>query len=250
MQTTPSGRQGSVRTQQRGQLLRHPGAQPTGFRRIWHNHGLSIVLVALFVASLSGQTIAGWHVYNDEQREHGTPAVALAEYVRTGHFSEATFENWESEFLQMAFYVLLTVWLFQKGSSESKRPGVVELVDLDPRDSPDKDEAPWPVRKGGVVLRLYENSLSIAFALLFALSFASHAWSGRIEYNADQLAHGQPTVTLTEFVTGAQFWFESLQNWQSEFLALVGMVVLSIFLRQRGSPESKPVTAPTWDTGK
>jgi hypothetical protein len=217
-------------------------------RRIWHDHGLSIVLVALFAVTMAGQTLAGWHTYNDEQQQHGDAPVTLISYLATGHFGEATFENWESEFLQMAFYVLLTVFLFQRGSSESKRPDAVEPVDLDPRESPDKARAPWPVQRGGLALVLYENSLSIAFAVLFLLSFALHAITGAVEYNAEQLAHGQPAVTTLAYLFSSRFWFESFQNWQSEFLSLAAMVVFTIFLRQRGSPESKPVDAPIWQT--
>jgi hypothetical protein len=224
-------------------------AQSTALGRLWHENGLSIVLVVLFVISMAGQTVTGWFAYNAEQREHGEPTATLAEYLRTGHFGEATFENWESEFLQMAFYVLLTAFLYQRGSSESKRPDVVELVDLDPRDSPVKEDAPWPVRRGGPILSVYENSLSLLFGVLFVASFALHAWSGALQYNADQIAHGQAPVSVANFISGAQFWFESFQNWQSEFLSLAAMVVFTIFLRQRGSPESKPVHAPTWDTG-
>jgi hypothetical protein len=217
-------------------------------RRAWHFHGLSIALLSLFLLSMAGQISAGWYTYNEEQRTHSEPAVSLGAYLGTGHFGEATFENWESEFLQMAFYVLLTVYLYQRGSSESKRPDTLELVDLDPRDSPQKDRAPWPVRRGGVVLLLYENSLSIAFALLFVASLSLHAVTGVVEYNAERMAHGQPPATTMGYATSAQFWFESFQNWQSEFLSLAAMVIFTIFLRQRGSPESKPVAAPTWDT--
>jgi hypothetical protein len=149
----------------------------------------------------------------------------------------------------MAFYVVLTAFLYQRGSSESKRPDVIELVDLDPRNSPNKDSAPWPVRTGGWVLTLYENSLSLAFAVLFLASFSFHAITGAQEYSAEQMAHGEGAVTTVQYLGTAQFWFESFQNWQSEFLSLAAMVVLSIFLRQRGSPESKPVDAPIWDTG-
>ncbi len=223
---------------------------PSTVRRIWHDHGLSIVLVALFVASMVGQTWAGWLTYNEEQRAHGEEAVTLAAYLGTGHFGEATFENWESEFLQMACFVLLTVFLFQRGSSESKRPDVLEEVDLDPRESPRKDSAPWPVRRGGFVLTLYQNSLSLAFALLFVASFALHATTGVVEYNEEQLAHGEPTVSVGGYVASPQFWFESFQNWQSEFLSLAAMVVFTIVLRQRGSPESKPVDAGMWETGR
>ena len=217
-------------------------------RRIWHDHGLSIVLFALFAVTMAGQTWSGWYAYNDDRQEHGESQVSLVEYLGTGHFGEATFENWESEFLQMAFYVLLTVFLFQIGSSESKRPDVLEMVDLDPRESQNKDQAPWPVRRGGLVLTLYENSLSIAFALLFVVSFALHAVSGAREFNEDRAAHGEPPASVFEYASSSQFWFESFQNWQSEFLSLAAMVTFSIFLRQRGSPESKPVDAPTWET--
>jgi hypothetical protein len=197
---------------------------------------------------MAGQAVAGWRAFNEEQREHGEAEVGLSRYLTTPHFGEATFENWESEFLQMAFYVLLTTFLYQKGSSESKRPGVVELVDLDPRESPNRESAPWPVRRGGIVLRLYENSLSLAFALLFLLSWAAHAWSGALHYNAEQASHGQPAVGVGQFIATSQFWFELLQNWQSEFLSLATMVLFTIFLRQRGSPESKPVDAAIWET--
>jgi hypothetical protein len=219
-------------------------------QRAWHYHGLSIVLVGLFLITMTGQIWSGWLTYNDDRQDHGKASVTLASYLGSGHFGEATFENFESEFLQMAFYVVLTVFLYQRGSAESKRPDVLEEVDLDPAHSPRKDEAPWPVRKGGLVLRLYENSLSIAFAVLFLASFALHARTGLVHYNEEHQEHGQAPVTLADFMSSSQFWFESFQNWQSEFLSLAAMVTLTIFLRQRGSPESKPVDAPTWDTGQ
>jgi hypothetical protein len=218
-------------------------------RRAWHYHGLSIVLTALFVATMIGQIWSGFYAYNEDQIHHGESTVSLIQYFGTGHFGEATFENWESEFLQMAFYVLLTAFLYQAGSSESKRPDVLEPVDLDPRESPNKDDAAWPVRRGGFVLVLYENSLSIAFSLLFVMSLALHATTGLEEFNEDLMAHGQPATTVMGYAASSRFWFESFQNWQSEFLSLAAMVTFSIFLRQRGSPESKPVDAPTWDTG-
>jgi hypothetical protein len=219
-------------------------------RQRLRENGLSIVLVAMFLVTLcAGQVLTGQRQYNEEQRDHGQPEVSLAEYVRSDHFLEATMENWESEFLQMFVYVLLTVRLFQKGSSESKKLDEPEPVDRDPRETKDKKRAPWPVRKGGAVLRLYEVSLSLAFLLLFLISFFLHAVGGAGEYNSEQLEHGGTTVTTLEYIGTSQFWFESFQNWQSEFLALFSMVVLSIWLRQRGSPESKPVDAPHAHTG-
>ena len=218
-------------------------------RRAVHYHGLSIVLVAIFVVTLVGQIWSGWYTYNGEQIDHGEAPVTLTAYFATGHFGEATFENWESEFLQMAFYVLLTVFLYQVGSSESKRPDVLEAVDLDPRDSAARDDAPWPVRKGGFVLTLYENSLSLAFVLLFLACFALHAVTGLEEFNEERIAHGDTATNVLGYLGSSQFWFESFQNWQSEFLSLAAMVTFTIWLRQRGSPESKPVDAPTWETG-
>ena len=217
-------------------------------RRLREN-GLSIVLFGLFAVFLLGQGLTGWRTYNAEQREHHEQTVGLGTYLTTGHFVEATFENWESEFLQMASYVLLTVWLVQKGSSESKPPGGDPKKEADPRSVTDPERASGPVRRGGWRLVLYENSLGIALALLFMLSFVLHALGGAREYSAEQVAHGQHPVGAMEFVTTSTFWFQSFQNWQSEFVAVGSIVVLTIFLRQRGSPESKPVAAPHHETG-
>jgi hypothetical protein len=216
---------------------------------VWRNHGLSIVLLLLFAGTFVGQIWAGWLSHNEELRDHGEPAISLGRYLVTGHFGEATFENWESEFLQMSAYVMLTAFLFQRGSAESKDPDEAERERDDPRSAAELAAAPWPVRHGGWVRRLYGQSLSIAFALLFLASFVLHAVAGLPEFNAERLAHGSPASPLATYVGSSRFWFESFQNWQSEFLSLAAMVVLSIFLRQRGSPESKPVAAPTWETG-
>lgn len=215
-------------------------------------HGLSVVILTVFIACMTAQIWSGLLHYNDERRQHGERTLALSEYLGSGHFWEATAENWESEFLQMAAYVLLTVGLYQKGSSESKTPGVREAVDRDPREATGKRlaEAPGPVRKGGWLLKLYEHSLSLAFVGLFLLSFVIHAAGGARARNAEELMHGGAPVSVFEYVRSSQFWFEAFQNWQSEFLSLVAMVVLSIWLRQRGSPESKPVDAPHSQTGK
>jgi hypothetical protein len=195
-----------------------------------------------------GMLLTGHHTFNSDQVEHGESTVSLANYLRHGHFWEGLFENWESEFLQMAAYILLTIFLVQRGSSESKDPDTHEAVDDDPRDADLRKPVPWPVRRGGVWLRLYENSLLIAFSLLFVGSLVGHAFGGVAEFNADLEIHGQATVSVWGYVTRAQFWYESLQNWQSEFLAVFAIVTLSIWLRQRGSPESKPVAAPHDET--
>jgi hypothetical protein len=188
--------------------------------------------------------------YNEEQQQHGQPAVGFFAYVTSSHFLEATMENWESEFLQMFAFVVLTACLFQKGSAESKKLDEEEPVDRDPRKSRNKKDAPWPVRQGGLILTLYEYSLSLALFLLFLMSFTLHAVGGAEEYNQSQREHGSTEVVSTlEYMGTPRFWFESFQNWQSEFLSVGAMVVLSIFLRQRGSPESKPVDSPHSETG-
>ena len=217
---------------------------------VWKNNSLSIVLLALFLFTVVGQAWAGWYDYNQDEQEHGQPLMPFSEYLITGHFWEAIGENWESEFLQMAAFVLLSTFLRQKGSAESKRIDVVEDVDLDPRRFADAPDVPWPVKAGGWRLRLYEHSLGLSFALLFVVSVAIHAVGGLAEYNDEQTAHGQPRVTLSRYVVSSRFWFESFQNWQSEFLSLAGMVIGTIWLRQRGSAESKPVHASHDETGR
>jgi hypothetical protein len=218
--------------------------------RVLKENALTLVVLVLFLATLVGQSVSGWLVYNAEQQEHGQQVLPYLHYLASGHFLESVFENWESEFFQMGLYVLLTVWLRQKGSAESKQLEGEEEVDQDPREKAGDPDAPWPVRRGGLVLKLYENSLVLAFAALFIVAFGLHAVTGLAAYNQEQLEHGGQAVGLLDYLFQAQFWFESLQNWQSEFLAVAAIVVLTIFLRQRGSPQSKPVAAPHSDTGK
>jgi hypothetical protein len=150
----------------------------------------------------------------------------------------------------MAFYVVLTVFLYQRGSSESKKYDGTDAVEDDPEKHRNDPDAPLPVRRGGWRLTLYKNSLSLALLLLFLISFIGHATSGARKYNEEELVHGSTeTVSAIGYMGTAQFWYESLQNWQSEFLAVLAIVTLSIWLRQWGSPESKPVHAPHTDTG-
>jgi hypothetical protein len=210
------------------------------------DNGLSLTLFALFVLCVTGQVLAGRRAFNQDQREHGRPEVGIAQYLRGEHFAEATAENWESEFLQMGAYVWLTAFLFQRGSAESRDPDGKEPR----RVPPPARQRPWPVRRGGLVRRLYEHSLALCFALLFAGSLWWHAIAGAAHYSAEQVAHGGEVVTAWTYVGTSQFWFESFQNWQSEFLAILSMTILSIFLRQKGSPESKEVESPDAATGK
>jgi hypothetical protein len=202
-------------------------------------------MISFMLIFWAGQAYTGWKEYNNERSDYGKPGIEFKAYLSSGHFLQATFENWESEFLQMALYVVLTVSLRQKGSSESKKLYEPEEVDREPKPSP---AAPWPVNKGGIWLKLYSHSLSIAFFLLFMVSFYFHFRGSIISYNEEQLETGKPTDTWQEYIVNTHFWFESFQNWQSEFLAVGSIVVLSIWLRQKGSPESKPVDAPHWET--
>jgi hypothetical protein len=213
-------------------------------------NALSLVTLALFFAALGGQIASGFAAHNQDLYERGQAPLILTTYLTSGHFIEALFENWESEFLQMGVFVWLSARLHQQGSAESKPLDEAFEGDEDPREHRNDPRAPWPVRRGGWVSWLYERSLLIAFAGLFAVSLAFHAIGGCIEDNERRAEHGLPAQSVPEFAASSEFWFQSFQNWQSEFLAVFSIVTLTIFLRQRGSPQSKPVAAPHTATGK
>ena len=207
-------------------------------------NGLTLVLLALLSGSLLGQVIAGRKVYNQELAESGRASLSWMEYLGSGHFVSATFENWESEFLQMGMYILLTVSLRQKGSAES-RP----MKKSQEQERIERGAKPWPVRAGGVWKTLYGHSLAIAFAVLFVFSFLLHLDGSWRHEQDERVSKGEPPIALTEYIREPQFWFESFQNWQSEFLAVASLVLLSIWLRQKDSPQSKPLEAPHSQTG-
>jgi hypothetical protein len=216
-------------------------------KTFFKNNGLSITFFLLFVVSLIGQVITGLKEHNQEVVDQGGAPLTLAAYLVSGHFLQATFENWESEFLQMALFLILSVFLYQKGSSESKDPDKEEDVDREP--NPLKKDAPWPVKKGGLALALYKHSLCYALSLLFIVSFFFH-WHGSLkDYNDERILKHEPTETAIEYLGNARFWFESFQNWQSEFLSIFAIIALSVFLREQGSPQSKPVDAAHSETG-
>jgi hypothetical protein len=222
----------------------------TGLSRFVFENGLALAATALFLVSFVGQIVAGHAVYNSEQTDHGQPTVDLVQYFGTGAFVEATAENWESEFLQMGIFVVLTVFLYQKGSSESKKFDEPEAVDQRPEDARGDPDAPWPVRHGGLPLALYKHSLSIALFGLFLVAFLLHAAGGAADYSDAQRQHGGAPVSMMEYLATSRFWFESFQNWQSEFLSVAVLVLLSIWLREHRSPQSKPVAAPHSETGE
>ncbi len=207
-------------------------------------NGLSVVLLVLFLAFLGGQVWAGLRVSNQERIGRGLPPQPIGTYLHGGHFLGATFENWESEFLQMGMYVVLTVALRQRGSAES-RP-------IDPADEQERiDPGPTPrlALAGGPWRFLYANSLALVYLLLFLLAFSGHAYGSWLHENEERAMQGMAPVSLLDHTGGAEFWFESFQNWQSEFLAVLSIVLLTIFLRQDKSPESKPLRAPHSQTG-
>jgi hypothetical protein len=212
------------------------------------NNGLSLVFIFLFLISIVGQIYTGFAEWNKELTEQGAAEMPLSEYLTSGHFLQATFENWESEFLQMALFVVLTISLQQKGSSESKDFDKASEVDREP--STRRKNVPWPVKKGGIVLTLYKNSLTIVLLLLFVVSFALHFYGSLKDENLQLSLKGLPAEHVGDYILDSRFWFESFQNWQSEFLSVFAIVILSIFLRQKGSPQSKPVDAPDSHTGE
>jgi hypothetical protein len=217
-------------------------------KKFIRNNGLSLCFVLLFVLSLFGQVIFGFEEYNKELTEEGGAAVTIGTYLTSGHFLQSTFENWESEFLQMALFVVLTIFLQQKGSSESKDFDKEEAVDREP--SANRKDAPWPVKAGGWILSVYKHSLTISLFLLFIVSFAVHFYGSLKDENVQLALKGLPLETPGKYIADSRFWFESFQNWQSEFLSVFAIIILSIFLRQKGSSQSKPVDAPNMETGE
>ena len=226
-----------------------PISRPSSALPRWlYENSLLLVTGLLTVGTLIGQALSGWHEYNEELDELKLATLSLGEYLRSGHFIEATFENWESEFLQMGLFVLLTVWLRQRGSSESKKLYGEEEVDEEP--NPCKKDAPGPVKRGGWQLALYKHSLSLAFFILFLASVWLHAKGGAEVMSIENVAKGEPSIGTLDYLATSRFWFESMQNWQSEMLSIFAVVGLSIFLREQGSPQSKPVDAPHRQTGE
>jgi hypothetical protein len=212
------------------------------------NNGLSLAFFTLFFLSVCGQAYTGYRQYNTEREELHAPPVSPGDYLKSGHFLQATFENWESEFLQMAMFVWLTIFLYQKGSSESKKMDGTNEVDREP--SSRRKNVPWPVKRGGFLLKLYKHSLTLSLVLLWLVSLVVHFYGSLKDENEKRILEGSPVTPAHEYISSSRFWFESFQNWQSEFLSVFAIVVLSIYLRQKGSPQSKPVDAPHSETGE
>jgi len=216
--------------------------------RFIRDNSLSLAFLGLFLGSWLVMSVAGLFTENMERDEHGQPPIGYVEYVTGPHFWQATLENFQSEFLQMGTFVWFTTFLYQRGSPESRKLSGDETA-KDPRRNR-KPGSPWPVHRGGIVLMIYERSLTIALFILFVLSWFGHAVTGTALYNQEQAMHGGEQIGVLQFVATSDFWFETMQNWQSEWLAVFTLVVLAIYLRQRGSSESKPVFAPDSKTGQ
>jgi hypothetical protein len=215
-------------------------------RAFLRQNSLTIAFLAMFLAALVFQALAGWDVANEERDRHGEANVSLSRYVASSEFGQAVTENWQSEYLQFTLFILLTVWLLQRGSPESKeleKPGresdEEQLVGEHAR-----DDSPLWASVDGIRRKLYENSLLLVMGVIWIGSWFAQSVTGLSKYNADRLSHQQDTLSWPGYLGTSDFWETTLQNWQSEFLAVASMVILSVYLRQRGSPESKPVGAP------
>jgi hypothetical protein len=220
--------------------------------RAWiRDQSLSLVFLILFLAALAGQSYAGHLQFNEELMEHGEPAISWSRYIVSSEFGAAVMENWQSEFLQFLLFIAATIWLVQRGSNESKKPDEVgrESDQAQRVKGYAGERSPRWARVGGLRLHIYQNSLLYLMGFLFFGSWFSSSVTEWTEFNGEQLDHRQPTVSWLDYVGKADFWEKSLQNWQSEFLAVGCLAVFTIYLRQRGSPESKPVGAPHDETG-
>jgi hypothetical protein len=216
--------------------------------RFLRDNGLSLAFLSLFLVSWAVMSLSGLYTENVQRDEHGEPPVGYVEYVTGPHFWQATLENFQSEFLQMATFVWFTTFLYQRGSPESRKISGTDPTDKDPRRNR-MPASPWPVHRGGLALKVYESSLTLVLLVLFFLSWFGHAWTGTALYNEEQAMHGGEPISIIDFVATSEFWFQTMQNWQSEWIAIFTLVVLAIFLRQRGSSESKPVFEPHSKTG-
>jgi hypothetical protein len=221
-------------------------------RRWIRENSLSLIFLAIFLLAVVGQSIAGWKLYNEDALQHGSETYSYGRYLLSSHFGQAVLENWQSEYLQFALFIYLTIYLVQRGSNESK-----PLDDIG-RESDQKQRVGpfsgptsprWARFHGGFRRWIYSNSLMLVMGLIFVGSWAAQSVTGWTDYNNEQEEHDGSPVSWVGYVTRPHFWEDTLQNWQSEFLAVGSMAVFTIYLRQRGSPESKPVGAGHGETG-
>jgi hypothetical protein len=220
-----------------------------GFLR---DNGLSLAFGGLFVVTLVGQAFSGAADFNAQQIANGLEPVSMPEYVTSSSFGVDVMENWQSEYLQFFLYIFATVWLVQRGSAESKKPGDEGTEsEGDQRVGPHATEdSPEWARTGGWRGLVFSRSLGLLMGALFLLTWAASSVAGWAAYNGEQLGQLEDPVSWFGYLGEADFWNRSFQNWQSEMLAVGSMAVFSVYLRQRGSPESKPVGVAHAETGE
>jgi uncharacterized protein DUF6766 len=220
-------------------------------RRWLRDNSLSLFFLVIFLAALVGQAIAGHALHNDNALAHHSSTMSFWRYLHSSDFGNAVMENWQSEYLQFTLFMLATIWLVQRGSPESKPPGKEGLEsDEEQKIGPHaEDDSPGWARAGGLRTLVYSNSLLIVMAIVFFGSWFAQSVTGWTNYNADQVDHHQATLTWLGYIGSADFWEATLENWQSEFLAVGSFVAITAFLRQRGSSQSKPVGAAHHSTG-
>jgi hypothetical protein len=219
-------------------------------RRWAFESSLSLFFLALFLVTLVGQSLAGQRVYNAEAAEHEDPRISYFDYVTSSDFGQAVMENWQSEFLQFTLFILATIWLVQRGSAESKPPEEAgQESDQKERIGgyADPDAPAWAKARGWRTA-IYSHSLLLTMAAIFLASWFAQSVTAWRSFNEEQSQHGAATVSWGTYLLDPDFWEKTLQNWQSEFLAVGTMAVFTIYLRSRGSPESKPVGAPHRET--
>jgi len=220
-------------------------------RRFLRNNALGLVFGGVFLVVLVGQAFAGLAVFNEAQRAGGLPDISFWRYVTSASFGVDVAENWQSEYLQFFLFILLTVWLLQKGSPESKsldKPGLE--TDQEQKIGPYADDrSPKWARTGGWRTRIFSNSLGLVMGLIFLGSWLAQSIAGVAAFNEEQLSERQDPLSWVQYVLGPDFWNRTLQNWQSELLAVASMAILAIYLRQRGSSQSKPVGSSHEATG-
>jgi hypothetical protein len=219
-----------------------------GFLR---DNGLTVFFATIFLLALSGQALTGHAEHNNQLMTDGASSISLLRYLTSSEFAVDVAENWQSEYLQFTLYILVTVWLVQRGSSESKTPDKIGLQsDEDQMVGPfARTDSPAWAKAQGMRLRLYSHSLVAIMSVIFALSWLAQSIAGRAAYNHESVRQDQPTLSWVQYVWSADFWNRTFQNWQSEFLAVASMAAFAIYLRERGSPESKPVGTPHAATG-
>jgi hypothetical protein len=225
-------------------------------RRALKDNSLSIFFLVVFLASLGGQAVAGHNQYNEDEIAHAKllheqpQTISLGRYLTNSDFAQAVTENWQSEYLQFTLFILATIWLVQRGSTESKNPRAAGLEsDEEQKLGPHApDDAPRWAREGGWKTAIYSNSLLIVMGIIWVASWFAQSVSGWSKYNVEQMDHKESTVSWTQYLHSSDFWQTTLQNWQSEFLAIGSIAIFSVYLRQRGSAQSKPVGAPHHET--